>query len=113
MKIPGPVEINTAWRDLPVYLRDHIGFIAFDMVFQGFLSGQAYALEDRVLASDDDRGEAYDRECKRLVELYRAVEDAVPDLFGPEGENPDWAESTASPFHPRSDGRAQALGGAS
>lgn len=91
MKIPGPVEVSAAWSGLPDSLRDHIGFIAFDMVFQGFLSGQSHAEEDYVLPSDEDRGEAFDRECKGLSELYRIVEDAVPDLFGPEGENPAWA----------------------
>ena len=90
MKVPGPVELSAAWSGLPVSLRDHIGFIAFDMVFQGFLSGQAYAPEDRVLSCDAARGEAYDRECRGMTELYRTVEDAVPDLFGPEGENPAW-----------------------
>lgn len=91
MKIPGPVEVSAAWSGLPASLRDHIGFIALDMVFQGFLSGQGHAPEDRVLPSDEDRGEAYDRECRGLTELYRTVEDALPDLFGPEGENPAWA----------------------
>lgn len=90
MKVPGPVELSAAWSGLPDSLRDHIGFIAFDMVFQGFLSGQAYAPEDRVLSCDEERGEAYDRECRGMTELYRTVEDAVPDLFGPKGENPAW-----------------------
>jgi len=93
MKVPGPVEISAAWSGLSEALRDHIGFIAFDTVFQGFLSGQAYAPEDRVLSSDEDRGEAYDRECRSLTELYRTVEYAAPDLFGPEGENPAWVEA--------------------
>lgn len=91
MRIPGPVELSAAWSDLPVSLRDHIGFVALDMVFQGFLSGSAYEPEDRVLLSDDDRGEALGRESDGLTELYRIVEDALPDLFGPEGENPAWA----------------------
>lgn len=95
MKIPGPVEVSAAWSGLPDSLRDHIGFIAFDMVFQGFLSGQAYAEEDQVLSSDEDRGEAFDRECKGLSELYRVIEHAAPDLFGPEGENPAWAPINA------------------
>jgi len=95
VKIPGPVEVSAAWSGLPDSLRDHIGFIAFDMVFQGFLSGQAYAEADYVLPSDEDRSEACDRESESMTELYRTVEDAVPELFGPEGENPAWAPVNA------------------
>ncbi len=93
MTIPSPAEIGTAWAALPSGLRDRIGLIALDMVFQGFLGGDAYRPEDRVLHSDDERGQAMDRESKRLAELYRAVEDALPDLFGPEGENPAWSQT--------------------
>lgn len=93
MTIPSPAEIGTAWAALSPSLRDRIGLIALDMVFQGFLGGDAYRPEDRVLHSDDERGQAMDRESKRLIELYRAVEDALPDLFGPEGENPAWSHT--------------------
>ena len=93
MRVPGPAELSAAWAGLPSSLRDHIGFIALDMVFQSFLGGDAYRLEDRVLHSDDERGQAMDRESKRLAELYRAVEDALPDLFGSEGENPAWSQT--------------------
>jgi hypothetical protein len=91
MKVPGPVELSAAWSQLPDPVRDHIGFIALDMVFQGFLHGDAYAPEDRVLRSDEARGEAGVRSDSLLSELFRTIEDALPDLFGPEGENPAWS----------------------
>lgn len=92
MRVPGPVELSAAWSALPLSLRDHIGFIALDMVFQGFLSGDAYAEEDKVLADRRDRGEAENRSTASLNELHRVIEDALPDLFGPDGENPAWSQ---------------------
>ncbi|WP_156387586.1 hypothetical protein [Methylobacterium sp. Leaf399] len=78
-------------------MRDRIGMIALDMVFQGFLSGNAFAPEDRVIHSDEERGEADAREGERLNSLYRTIEDALPDLFGPPGENPAWALPIVEP----------------
>lgn len=99
MKVPGSVELGTAWNALPLSLRDHIGFIAMNTVFQGFLGGEAYCPEDRVLHSDEERGEAVDREGKGLTDLYRIIEDALPDLFGPDGENPAWAQPAIREAH--------------
>ncbi|NEU13555.1 hypothetical protein G3T14_15655 [Methylobacterium sp. BTF04] len=96
MKVPGPVELSAAWSHLPVPLRDSIGFIALDMVFQGFLHGDAYAPDDRVLQSDEARGEAGVRSDNLLSELFRTIENALPDLFGPEGENPAWSRQQDS-----------------
>ena len=93
MMVPNSDDLSAAWAGLPAATRNHIGFVALNMVFQGFLSGSAYGLEDYVLASDDDRGEAYDQECRGLTELYRTIEDALPDLFGPAGESPAWSQT--------------------
>jgi hypothetical protein len=91
MMVPGPAELSAAWAGLAPSLRDRIGFIALDMVFQGFLSGDAYAEEDKVLADREARGEADERSSANLSELYRVIEGALPDLFGQDGENPAWA----------------------
>ncbi|KQP60550.1 hypothetical protein [Methylobacterium sp. Leaf112] len=124
MKVPGQSEVEAAWHALPAETRDRIGIIAVDLVFQAFVHGDAYVAtgspRDRAVpghskAAQAIRNAAGEAENRRLNELHRVVECVLPDLFGPEGENPDWAESPArpSPVHPRSDERAQALGGAS
>lgn len=94
MKVPSPVEVSAAWNALPLSLRDQIGLIALDMVFQSFLSGDAYAESDKVLSDRNARGEADERSSARLCELYRVIENALPDLFGPDGDNPVWARTT-------------------
>lgn len=100
MIVPGQHEIETAWRAMSSENRDHIGIIAIDLVFQAFVHGDAYvaagAPDDRAVlgtskAAQAIRDAAGDAETRRLNELHRVIEDALPDLFGPPGDNPAWS----------------------
>lgn len=96
MTVPDQPEIEAAWHALSAETRDRIGIIAVDMVFQSFIGGDGYAPADRAVAGRSKaahaiRGEAQDASCRRLTEIHHVIEDALPDLFGPDGENPEWA----------------------
>lgn len=93
MKVPGPADITVALERLPEGQRFVILHHAVNMVFQGFLSGSAYAPEDRVLSDEVARDKAGERESLILQQLYAIVERDLPELFGPEGENPAWSEN--------------------
>ena len=87
--------IYAAWRSIPAEMRDHIGFIAVDMVFQGFVSGDGYVPKDRAVSGWSKsaraiRDAATDASNTRLGEIYRLVERMPPGLFGKEGYNPAW-----------------------
>lgn len=94
--IPGQAEIKAAWHALPAETRDRIGIAVVDMVFQEFVSGDAYIateqFEDLPVYDPDIRAAAMDAANRRLNELPRLVEDALPDLFGKD-ENPAWSEN--------------------
>ena len=100
MSVPGQTEIEMAWHALPAEIRDRIGIIAVDMVFQGFVYGDAYvaikqprdrAVPGRSKAHQAIRAAAAEAENRRLNELTRVIEGVLPDLFGAPGENPEWA----------------------
>jgi len=66
------------------------------MVFQAFVSGDAFGPKDqpvpgRSKRAQTIRGEASDASCRRLTELHTVVEDVLPVLFGSAGQNPEWA----------------------
>ncbi|MFH6783574.1 MULTISPECIES: hypothetical protein [Methylobacterium] len=81
-----------AWAGLPPETRDALGTTLVDLVFQDFLSGAAYAEEDRVLTDDGQRSAAIERAERLLNRIYDDVAAALPALFGPAGENPAWVE---------------------
>lgn len=87
-----PLHPATAWAGLPRETRDALGTTLVDLVFQDFLSGAAYAEEDRVLTDDDQRSAAIERAEGLLNRIYDDVTAALPALFGPAGENPAWVE---------------------
>ncbi|WP_345819896.1 hypothetical protein ABC766_27070 [Methylobacterium fujisawaense] len=94
--VPGQAEVEAAWHALSMETRDAIGIIATDMVFQAFVSGDAFGPKDqpvpgRSKRAQKIRGEASDACCRRLTELHIVIEDALPALFGSAGQNPDWA----------------------
>lgn len=98
--VPGLPEVAAAWHSLPPETRDRIGIIAVDMVFQAFVHGDAYvatgspkdrAVPGRSKAAHAIRDAAGEAETVRLNELHRVVEGLIPDLFGPAGQNPEWA----------------------
>ncbi|AYO83688.1 hypothetical protein [Methylobacterium brachiatum] len=98
--VPGKAQVEAAWRALPAETRDRIGIIATDLVFQAFVHGDAYvatgsprdrAVPGRSKAAQAIRDAAADAETARLNELHRVVESALPCLFGPASENPEWA----------------------
>lgn len=94
--IPGQAEVEAAWHALPAGTRDTIGIIATDMVFQAFVSGDAFGPKDqpvpgRSRRAQSIRGEASEATCRRLTELHNVIEDVLPVLFGSAGQNPDWA----------------------
>lgn len=100
MKVPCQSEVEAAWHALPTETRNSIGIIAVDLVFQAFVHGDAYVAtgspKDRAVpgcsrAARAIRDAAAEAENRRLNELHRVVESVLPDLFGPEGDNPDWA----------------------
>ncbi|MCC0808556.1 hypothetical protein FPV16_20495 [Methylobacterium sp. W2] len=91
MRVPTIDDVRTAWMRLPASQRDEIGLLAVDLAFQGYLYGDLVPEEDQVLADQDERDAAGDRENDRLNEIHRAVTAALPDLFGPTGEHPAWA----------------------
>ena len=99
MLIPTTSEINAAWISLPAETQRRIGVLALDMVWQAFLSGDAYAPEDRVLRDEDARGTACDLSSKALTELHTLIEGALPELFGLPGEDPTWAQSASVMAH--------------
>ncbi|KMO30727.1 hypothetical protein VQ02_27610 [Methylobacterium variabile] len=87
-----PLHPATAWAGLLPETRDTLGTTLVDLVFQDFLSGAAYAPEDRVLTDDDQRSAAIERAERLLNRIYDDVAAALPALFGPAGENPAWVE---------------------
>ncbi|MDH2311461.1 hypothetical protein [Methylobacterium brachiatum] len=98
--VPGKAQVEAAWRALPAETKDRIGIIATDMVFQGFVHGDdcvvANQPESRPVPGDTDAAHAIRIAAEaagnaRLSELYRVIEAEIPGLFGPEGQNPDWA----------------------
>lgn len=94
--VPGQAEVEAAWLALSAETRDAIGIIATDMVFQAFVSGDAFGPKDqpvpgRSKRAQKIRGEASDACCRRLTELHTVIEDVLPALFGSAGQNPDWA----------------------
>lgn len=94
--VPGQAEVEAAWLALSAEIRDAIGIIATDMVFQAFVSGDAFGLNDqpvpgRSKRAQKIRGEASEASCRRLTELHNAIEDELPALFGLAGQNPNWA----------------------
>lgn len=94
--VPGAAQVDAAWYGLAPTTRDRIGAIAIDMVFQAFVSGDACAPNDRAVRGWSKRARAIrdaamDASCQRLTEIHHVVEDALPNLFGPQGENPEWA----------------------
>ena len=95
--MPGPGDINAAWMGLPAAERDRIGLIAVDMAFQGFVFGDAYVAsgqpEDLAVQDGAIREAAGIAEDRRLNELHAAIEAALPELFGPDGENPAWCDN--------------------
>ena len=97
--VPTRSEINAAWIFLPAETQRRIGLLALDMVWQAFLSGDAYAPEDYVLRDEDERGAASDLCSKALTELHIIIEDALPVLFGLPGEDPTWAQSASVMAH--------------
>lgn len=99
MTIPGLPEIEAAWRGLPTEIRDRIGIIALDMVFQAFVSGDGYAPADRPVEDEGLRHEANETCDRRLTQLHAEIEAALPDLFGPDGGNPSWCDNPGP--HPR------------
>lgn len=57
------------------------------MVFQAFVSGDAFGPKDqpvpgRSKRAQTIRGEASDASCRRLTELHTVIEDVLPVLFG-------------------------------
>ncbi|SFV06179.1 hypothetical protein SAMN02799631_04367 [Methylobacterium sp. 174MFSha1.1] len=87
-----PLHPAAAWASLPAEARDTLGTTLVDLVFQDFLSGAAYAEEDRVLTDDEQRSAAIERAERLLNRIYDDVAAALPALFGPAGENPAWVE---------------------
>lgn len=91
MRVPTIVDLSHAWGSLSPAQTDYIGFLALVMVFNGFLDGSAYEAPDKVLSDPIVRSEANDRSNAALTEIFAFIEDALPDLFGPEGHHPLWA----------------------
>ncbi|MCJ2098975.1 hypothetical protein [Methylobacterium sp. E-046] len=94
--VPDQAQVEAAWCALSAETRDRIGIIATDMVFQSFVSGDACAPKDRAVPGWSKkaraiRDAAMDASCQRLTEVHNVVEAVLPDLFGPVGQNPDWA----------------------
>jgi len=94
--VPDQSQLETAWYGLPAETRDDIGIIATDMVFQAFVSGDAFGPKDQPVPGRSERaqtirGEASEASCRRLTELHNVVEAMLPVLFGTVGRNPDWA----------------------
>lgn len=96
MKVPTDQDVRGAFMRLPVHTREEIGALAVSMVFYAFLSGDAYAHEDRVFQDGKLRDEAEDRSNHLLGHLHNRIESLLPDLFGPPGDNPAWAEGEAA-----------------
>ncbi|XYD07457.1 hypothetical protein R1A27_20330 [Methylobacterium sp. NMS12] len=98
--VPGRAQVEASWHALPSEAQNRIGVIATDMVFQAFVHGDSFvatgqpkdrAVPKRSKAHQAIREAAGEAETERLNELHRVVEAAIPALFGPDGQNPDWA----------------------
>ena len=88
--LPLPLGPAEAWRRLDPMRRDEIGTIAVAMVFTAFLSGRAAHPDDWVLAPE--AAHDADRVSDRLLDMLHAnIAEMIPELFGPEGDHPDWA----------------------
>lgn len=94
MRVPTIVDLSQAWGSLSQAQTDYIGFLALIMVFNGFLDGSAYEAPDKVLSDPIARSEANDRSNAALTEIFAFIEDALPDLFGPAGDNPTWSKKS-------------------
>ncbi|CAH1696859.1 hypothetical protein CHELA1G11_70013 [Hyphomicrobiales bacterium] len=82
-----------AWQGLPPDDQARIGALALEVVFAGFVSGSAYAPEDR-LFDPTLRTIAEHRSDEVLLDLYATIETALPSLFGASGQHPAWATVT-------------------
>ncbi|MCJ2076547.1 hypothetical protein MKK68_12925 [Methylobacterium sp. E-016] len=87
MTVPGQFDVEAAWYGLPPDLRDRIGIIAVDIVFQGFVYGDAFVVFGRPagmpVGDEVAQGAACEAKTRRLNELTRVIEAALPDLFAP------------------------------
>lgn len=98
MRVPDATDLDAAWDALPPEEARRIGRIALDLVFYSFLAGDSYAEVDKVLKDHEARGAAENVSGRSLTDLYTVIEDALPDLFGPAGDNPAWSkESEGAP----------------
>lgn len=91
MNIPGRLDVCAALENLPADQVFAIAEHAVRLVLAGFISGDAYAPEDRPVRDPEARELAHKEDCELLTDLYPLVEGMLPDLFGPEGELPAWA----------------------
>lgn len=93
MTVPTEAEINVAWIRLPQAERDRLGFIAVNMVFAEFVGGDAMTVNDQIedyaVLDENVRHQAMEAE----NQLTPEIEAALPELFGPPGENPAWSEN--------------------
>lgn len=80
----------TTWACLTPAKQAEIGSLVLEWVFADFVSGSGHAEDDK-LCSEEIRSEAI-RNCDRLLpELLTLVPATLPEMFGPDGEDPPWA----------------------
>ncbi len=78
------------WASLPPVKQAEIGSLVLAWLFADFVAGGGHAHEDK-LCDEPIRDEA-ERDCDRLLpELLSLVPATLPEVFGPEGEDPPWA----------------------
>lgn len=78
------------WAAMPAAQQAKIGALAIEWAFSTFVSGIAHAPADR-LCDAAIRDEAERRSNDLLSAIPARIEAALPDLFGPDGEDPAWA----------------------
>lgn len=85
----GTFDATAAWFSLSQVQRDLIGTLAIRFAFGGLVSEDVFAKEDRLLSREaNDQGLNY--EDVAMGALMKSVGDALPAVFGANGEDPAW-----------------------
>ena len=93
IKVPGTEDARAAWLGLSPETRDRIGTLAVDHILQMFLIGDDTEPGRQPLRGDfGAECEAVRRADAALNEMWRLIEDQLPDLFGADETGPAWAK---------------------
>ena len=89
-RMPLPFTPVEAWRRLSPATQAEIGAAVIGMALAEYIAGDNHQAEDQFL-DPDLRGAAYDTHDDLMNRLDKRLWALFPDLYGPDGDHPDWA----------------------